>query len=244
MPAYSPCSAADGASAINRSIDELDAEICTLARQLNAQTYRMLVLVREFDDRMGWAKWGLRSCAEWLAWRCGMSMSAAREKVRTAQALRALPAVSAAFADGRLSYSKVRALTRAAHLHDEDSLLAYALRATAPQVEERCRQIRNTAPESSGGAWRAWERRSLTLWRDEARGMMKISVEVPIEQGEVIAQALERAAETGDSALGIEFTALRASSDGVARFRGRPSATPTVGARNRRMRSSRSRRTT
>jgi hypothetical protein len=35
---------------------------------------------------------------------------------------------------------------------------------------------------------------------------MRISVEVPIEQGEVIAQALERAAENGDSALGIEFT--------------------------------------
>ncbi len=35
---------------------------------------------------------------------------------------------------------------------------------------------------------------------------MKISVEVPIEQGEVIAQALERAAQTGDSTVGIEFT--------------------------------------
>ena len=216
MKAYSPRSVADTASALQRSIDELDAEICTLARQLHAQTYRMLVLVREFDDRMGWAKWGLRNCAEWLAWRCGLSLSAAREKVRTAQALRALPAMSAAFADGQLSYSKVRALTRVAHVRDEDSLLAYALKATAPQVEERCRQMRNALPESTAGAWRAWERRSLTLWRDEARGVMKISVEVPIEQGEVIAQALERAAEAGDEAIGIEFTARRRdATDGV-----------------------------
>jgi hypothetical protein len=37
---------------------------------------------------------------------------------------------------------------------------------------------------------------------------MKISVEVPMEQGEVIAQALERAAQTGDSTIGIEFTAF------------------------------------
>ena len=131
-------------------------------------------------------------------------------------ALRALPAISAAIAEGKLSYTKVRALTRVAQSYDVDSLLAYALRATAPQVEERCRQIRNAAPESSGGAWRAWERRSLTLWRDEARGIMKISVEVPIEQGEVIVRALERATEVGDSAVGIEFTALhRESSDGV-----------------------------
>jgi hypothetical protein len=50
-----------------RSIDDLDAEICALARHMNAETYRLLVLVREFDDRFGWMKWGLRNCAEWLA---------------------------------------------------------------------------------------------------------------------------------------------------------------------------------
>ncbi len=112
MSTYSSRSAAANVPAANRSIDDLDAEICTLARQMNAQTYRLLVLVREFDDRLGWAKWGLRNCAEWLAWRCGLSLSAAREKVRTAQALRAMPTTSEAFADGRLSYSKVRAHTR------------------------------------------------------------------------------------------------------------------------------------
>ena len=142
-----------------------------------------------------------------------MSVSAAREKVRTAQALRAQPLVSMAFADGRLSYSKVRALTRVADSHDEDALLDYALRVTAPQVEERCRQMRNAAPDSSGTAWRAWQRRSLTLFRDQARGIVKISVEVPIEQGELIARALERAAETGDSVVGLEFTTF--PTDGV-----------------------------
>src|SRR5262245_40899098 len=141
-------SARGAAPSTDRSIDDLDREICRLARQMNAETYRWLMLVRDFDDRFGFAKWGLPSCAEWLAWRCGLSLSAAREKVRTTQALRSLPAISAAFADGSLSYSKVRALTRVAALHDEHLLLAYALDATASQVEERCRQIRNAAPES------------------------------------------------------------------------------------------------
>jgi hypothetical protein len=31
-------------------------------------SYRMLVLVREFDDRFGRKKWTFKSCAEWLAW--------------------------------------------------------------------------------------------------------------------------------------------------------------------------------
>jgi Domain of unknown function (DUF222) len=98
----------------DRSIDELDAAICRLASRVNAVNYKLLVLVREFDDRLGWAKWSFPSCAEWLSWRCGISVSAAREKVRTAQALRDLPGISLAFREGQLSYTKVRALTRVA----------------------------------------------------------------------------------------------------------------------------------
>src|SRR5690349_25133125 len=133
MTALSPqrtVESAPQASTADRSIDELDRAICRLARQMNAESYRFLMLVRDFDDRYGFAKWSLRSCAEWLAWRCGMTPSTAREKLRTAHALRGLPVLSAAFADGRLSYSKVRALTRAATAANEDLLLAYALAST------------------------------------------------------------------------------------------------------------------
>ena len=188
-----------------QSIDDLDAAIWRLASGINSQSYRFLVLVREFDDRFGWVKWSCRSCAEWLAWRCGLSVSAAREHVRTAHALRGLPAISAAFAEGKLSYSKVRALTRAAQLHDEDLLLAYALQATAAQVEERCRQIRNVAPESADDAQRTWKRRSLSIWRNAANGTLRITVELPIEEGEIIARAIERAVEAGDVATGPEL---------------------------------------
>jgi hypothetical protein len=187
------------------SIDALDTAIFRLAQRINAQSYEFLLLVREFDERFGWAKWSCGSCAEWLAWRCGLSVSAAREHVRTAHALRGLPAISAAFADGKLSYSKVRALTRAAHLHDEDLLLAYALHATAAQVEERCRQIRNVAPESVHDARRAWERRSLSVWRNAANGTLKITLELPIEEGEVITQAVALAVESGEVAAGAEL---------------------------------------
>jgi hypothetical protein len=200
------------ASRPHQSIDELDAAICGLARRMNADCYQLLLLIRDFDDRLGWAKWSFASCAEWLAWRCGLTLSASREKVRVAHALRSLPAISAAFADGRLSYSKVRALTRCAHAYDEDLLLAYALDATAAQVEERCRQIRNVAPESVDIARRAWERRSLSVWRDSARNTMRITVELPIEEGEVITRALDRAVEAGEAASGPEF----ASGDGSA----------------------------
>ena len=202
-------------TATERTVDELDAAIGRLVRQMNAECYQMLVLVREFDDRFGWKKWNCKTCAEWLAWRSEIGLSAAREKVRTAHALRSLPAISAAFADGRLSYSKVRALTRVAPMHDEDLLLAYALSTTAENVEERCRQIRNVAPDSVHHAQRAWENRSLTMWRDEGRGILRLTVEVPIEEGELIARALDYAVAAGEVATDVDPNAV-AESKGAA----------------------------
>ena len=191
-----------------RSVDELDAAIGRLVAQMNADSYRMLLLIRDFDDRFGWKKWGCKTCAEWFAWRCGITLSAAREKVRAAHALRSLPGIAAAFAKGRLSYSKVRALTRVANIHDEDLLLAYALDATVAQVEERCRQIRNVAPDSVHHARRAWENRSLTMWRDEGRGLMRFTVEVPIEEGELIIRALDCAVAGGEVTTDIDPGAI------------------------------------
>ena len=187
------------------SIDQLESAIRLASGEVNTAQYRLLMLVREFDDRLGWARWSFPNCAAWLAWRCGLTVSAAREKVRTAQALRGLPRISAAFADGRLSYSKVRALTRAADAGNEDLLLAYALTATATQVEERCRQLRNVAPGAGAVTQRAWERRTLSAWRHAERGTMTLTIEVPIEAGELIVGALDQAIERGETAAGPEF---------------------------------------
>jgi hypothetical protein len=204
-----------------RSVDELDVAIGRLVRQMNADSYRLLVLVREFDDRFGWKKWSFKTCAEWLAWRASLSLSAAREKVRAAHALRGLPAISAAFADGRLSYSKVRALTRVAHGCDEDLLLKHALDANVARVEERCRQIRNVAPESAHHARRAWENRSLTMWRDEGRGLLRITVEVPIEDGELIVRALDGAVAAGEVTTDVDPDAVAESKGTAWRARSR-----------------------
>jgi len=93
-------------------IDDLDRAIVNLAARINAASYELLVLVRRFDERGGWLKWGFSNCSEWLHWRCDLSLSAARERVRVAHSLKTLPAIAAAFSCGELSYSKARSLTR------------------------------------------------------------------------------------------------------------------------------------
>jgi len=89
-------------------VDDLDQAIVNLSTRINAETYELLVLIRQFDERAGWLKWGLGNCAEWLHYRCDLSMNAAREKVRVAHALKTLANIAAAFATGEISYSKVR----------------------------------------------------------------------------------------------------------------------------------------
>jgi len=56
---------------IDSSIDDLDRAIVTLAARLNAVTHDFLVLVRHFDERVGWLGWGFESCADWLRRRRG-----------------------------------------------------------------------------------------------------------------------------------------------------------------------------
>src|SRR5438876_3590466 len=61
-------------------VDRLGHEIAELSAHLEAATARLLDLIREFDARAGWNH-GFPSCAHWLAWRAGMDLGAARERV-------------------------------------------------------------------------------------------------------------------------------------------------------------------
>jgi len=189
-------------------IEDLDRNIFTLCKHINAATYELLILIREFDERAGWLKWGLKNCAEWLAWRCDVSMTTALEKVRVAHALKTLPGISGAFASGELSYSKVRALTRVASRDNEDELLVFALRSTAAHVAERCRELPSSGTEvrcgsedSIDSAARAYVKRSLRVRRDPHRHTVTITVELPLDTGELVDKALDKARD--DEVLAI-----------------------------------------
>ena len=174
-------------------IDVLDEYIHTLCKHINAATYELLVMIREFDERVGWVRWASQNCAEWLAWRCEYSMTTAREKVRVAHALKTLPQISAAFSSGELSYAKVRALTRVANRENEQPLLEFALRTTATHVADRCRELRCGSEASLDTAARAHANRSMRIRRDRGREMMTITVELPMESGELVEKALDKA---------------------------------------------------
>ena len=189
----------------NMEIEELDAAIGKLTRQMNACNYQLMVMLREFDERGGWLKWSFTNCISWLCWRCDLSANAARDKMRVAHALKTLPAMSKSFESGALSYSKVRSLTRIATVKTEDELIDMALKLSETHVEAHCRQRKNTSRSSTRFANNANDNRSLRLWRNENTGRMSVSIELSLEEGELFQQAVDKASvrlssETSDSA--------------------------------------------
>ena len=121
----------DGGSGCSVSyLEELGEQIALLSAQRDATAYVELTRIREFDENEGWfaAYSGFLSCAHWLAWRTGLDLGAARQKVRVANALGRLPLISGEMKQGRISYSKVRALTRIATPENEEELLHFAIR--------------------------------------------------------------------------------------------------------------------
>jgi len=110
-----------------------------------------------------------------------------------AHAIKVLPAISVAFSQGELSYTKVRELTRVANRDNEQDLLDFALRATATHVAQRCRELRMGDEASIDTAARAFANRSLRIRRDPHRGIMTVSVELPMDTGELLEKALDKA---------------------------------------------------
>jgi hypothetical protein len=174
-------------------LPELAAAITAGAVRLAAATAAWLRLIAEFDERDGWHGYGITSCAHWLAWQCGLSPGAAREHVRVARSLRSLPLIDGAFAEGRLSYSKVRALTRVAEPDSEASLLEVALELTASQVERTVRQWRRADLLEAGAPLRE-DNRAFEYWWDDA-GMLTLKVRMPTEEGAALITAIDSLAE-------------------------------------------------
>jgi 5-methylcytosine-specific restriction endonuclease McrA len=176
-------------------LDRLGDEIAELSAHLEAATGRLLDLIRAFDARGGWNT-GFRSCAAWLAWRVGLELGAARERVRVARALGALPGLSEALARGELSYAKIRALTRVATPATEDRLLAVGRAGTAAHVERIVRGWRRVDRKAEAReAARQHAGRALHVYQDED-GMVVLRGRLAPEVGALLLRALDAARET------------------------------------------------
>jgi hypothetical protein len=191
------------------------------ASDLAAAEYRWLVDLEEFDRGDGWALEGAKTPAHWLSWACGLGLEAARERVRVARALPDLPQVSEAMASGRLSFSKVRAITRIATPSNESLLVTYAMSTTASQLERIVREHRRSADDAAD-AQDLHERRRLRWWA-LPDGRVRIVGEYPPEQAAVVIARIEGTVEKLGEAIpppslsqGVDATSAREAAEAGA----------------------------
>lgn len=174
--------------------EEIEEEIVTLAAHIHAANHRLLVLLARYDRLGAWELAGHRSCAHWLAFSTGFDLGTAREHVRVARALEALPLTGATMARGELSFSQVRALTRVADAHSESALLELAEGCTTAQLEVSVRAWKKGTRQDEAERERELHRsRAFSVFPGDD-GMYIVRGRLTPEVGAVLMRALEAAA--------------------------------------------------
>ena len=165
----------------------------------------------EFDLSGEWAFDNAPSCAHWVAERADTELCTVREWLRVGHALSVVDEVARRFADGRLSYSKVRALTRVADAGQSTRTVRHrravpgraSCRVELAAVAQRPRNATRTARNASG-------RRRSSKWRLEADGMVAGWFRYPPE---IAAIAHRRGRRASGCARSVANTRPRASAD-------------------------------
>ena len=183
-------------------IDELRRRILYLEMRGRSRMSEWLELIAAFDDHRGHRETSHSSTASWLAHACGIDSRTARDHVRVARRLVMMPTVARAFQECRLSYAKVRALTRAHAIEDERELLRVALISSASQLERHVRQLRSAASADLDVANRGRARRFVRTFWDED-GSLRFFGRLPADDGAAVLEAIEAKAsqlhgENGD----------------------------------------------
>ena len=169
--------------------DRLAGQICAAAAVSAQATCTLLELVAEFDTTGAIRYWtDLKSVAHWLSWSCSMTPDVAREHVRVARALPKMPTVHAAFRAGRLSYSKVREISRVVDIIDETKLCQMATTATAAQLATMISAFRSCERSRIG----QHNQRRVT-WHHRDDGMVDLSARLTQEDAAVLTAAINAA---------------------------------------------------
>ncbi len=118
-----------------------------------------------------------------------MATATAYERVRIARALKALPLISDAFAEGRLTYSKVRILTRMANAETDATYLKHALAMSVHQLETLVAKHRKF---STREAEQQMQRRFFQISQDDD-GMFVVKGRLAPDDAAILLKALQAA---------------------------------------------------
>ncbi len=195
-------------STAESEVDRLEAELVALSARMNAAEYVMLERIRELEDVISIQDW---TFPQWLSWRLNMATATAYERVRVARALKGLPSISGAFAEGRLTYSKVRILTRMANAETDATYLQYALVMSVHQLETLVAKHRKFSTEE---AEQQMQRRFFQITEDDD-GMFVVKGRLAPDDAAILLKALQ-AADPDQPRIDALVQVAKAAIEGLA----------------------------
>ncbi len=183
---------------MRKEMEALGERIASMAATIDVAMHHVLTDIRAFDAVGGWGYQGAMSCAHWLSWRIGWTLSTARDRVRVAQRLGELPLIDTALSKGEISYSKVRAMTRVATPENESVLLDYARHSTAAQLETICRKYQMVQRLNDPDREREAAYRKVTK-RDLEDGMVRVEATLRADEAAIVWAAIQQATKDSET---------------------------------------------
>lgn len=180
-------------------LSELSAEelVADIQRNISCIAYchaRVIALIDEADRRGLWAQWiGVTSLPQWVMHIASVSMHTAREYVRVMTALREMPKVKEGLAEGNVSFSKVREVTRLAGRIGDKEALRLATVATGGQISRISRNYQQlSAVVETGDLPRFLPTDSVSM-RTTEPGRTKITIDLEEDDAAEIFTMLDAA---------------------------------------------------
>jgi hypothetical protein len=168
----------------------LREQVIAAGRWAAAGQQRLVHLCAALESSGEWAFDGAATCAHWIADALDVEVCTAREWLRIGRALDELPLVDDAFTNGRLSYSKVRALTRVVTPEHEKELCAVAERTPAGRLPTALAAWL-VGREAPGETERRQARARSLHWWVEPDGMIVGRFRLPAAAGAGFAAAVD-----------------------------------------------------
>ena len=187
---------------LQESNKELVDRLGRLVRSNDRNMAEQLKLLVRIDELQLWKaadseSGGCRDCAQWMDRTLGICRVTALERLRVARALQDLAVIESLFALGKLSWSKVRELTRVADPACEQELVAAALELSASETVDLCQRWHHgdtdtgdPADTEAARALQAFQKRSLTSRRRDAC-TTRITLDLPHDRAAEFLKALE-----------------------------------------------------
>ena len=165
-----------------------------LSQEITSHHADLLELLVRFDDLQGWKTSGARHCAAWMNLEIGVGMQSGWEYLRVGRKLRTLPTLRALFRAGKLSWSKVRLISRVADADNERTLCHAALDASVSGVKRLCDGYRwqedSNGDAENDRALQQWNARSLT-WDETSNSSTRIQLILPPDLAQAFLNSVE-----------------------------------------------------